>query len=182
MTRKAWDKMSKKERRVSIARDVLRRLERGELRLGINYYCEPDDDEDFALQKGDISKEDITKLQTECRVCARGAFMISRISKCKDVKWEQLKNGKSNTIHVDNEANSNILKDSFTQKQLGLIEAAFEFSLEYGVDYGNSSEDSREAAKFGYDLDKPQDRLIAICQNIIDNDGKFNPYIRYEVK
>ena len=83
------------------------------------------------------------------------------------------------------------LKNIFTEHELLLIECAFEKDTSFWNDrydkydeYYNETKAPKvfqQAKKFGEQHKKPVDRLLAIMQNIVDNNGVFKPNQEYEV-
>jgi len=90
---KSWEEMTRRERAVALAQDVLAQIanKKFELRAGRGYvepcdeYLVPNDQWDQA-----ITPDDVCDLQTNCTVCARGALLLSKIDKYNNIKWEDL--------------------------------------------------------------------------------------------
>lgn len=147
--------MTREQRKVAIAKDVIKQVNAGVLHAkdGCGYLVT----KRSMKEPVDIDKKNALDVAKRCTVCARGALMISKISKFNDhvvasfdgflPSWET----------------SFALEDAFDYTELRLIEKAFE--NEWSDRHPN-----------------PNDRLIAIMQNLIDHDGEFNPDVEYVVK
>jgi hypothetical protein len=181
----AFNALPKAQRRVIIAQDTIFQLWSGKYEAASGTYFDlfPEGDEKFVPG---------TELQTlintpglTCEVCARGAIFASAVR-----LTNELKIGLNDTESVDMGALNPAFraKESkfFPWKQLLLMEFAFE------VDPGSSDEDlqceydcrdeedhaTEYALKFGRRYKNDAKRLMAIMQNVIDNDGTFKPEIK----
>ena len=179
--------MNLKKERIKIAKDVIKHLFDERMKVETGNYCRID---------SPIYYESGTELQSllykvTCKVCALGAAMLSHVRLHDNFKLRHaLMHKVHNDIH-DTEINYELEK-YFTKTQLGLIEVAFESrmglyfrSLDYT--YWSKTRDQilaqegykigmvRKAAEFGSGFSSDMERLRAIMQNIIDNDGHFCP-------
>jgi len=168
-----WEEMSPKERRIALAKDVIKHLDSLEVLSG-NGYLTLEDDEDFFNSKNpddQITREDCDQIRKNCAMCARGALFISRVDLFNSINWSSLDSdqGKFSDI-LRKEQTTACLDESFSEEQLGLIEAAFEQNDFY------ASESSRKLASAAenFSYDEPKDRLRQIMENIIKN-GEFDP-------
>lgn len=185
-----YKRMSAAQKRVAIAKDVIAQINCEAYQPTAGTYV--------SLAPSDKAKSDGKSLQDlwnkptdqmldegmlQCSVCAKGAMFMSHIRKDSDsCKVGQAQDGQ----HEPNIEER--LTDVFSEKQLDLIEAAFEQSGSY---YANNhaetsekySEDKGEyytgragkAEKFGERYSEDQERLVGIMRNIIRNDGTFVP-------
>jgi hypothetical protein len=178
--------MSPAEKRVEVAKDVINQIKAG--RYTAEYTAETDsyvllNDElfDLSVLRGDEgrAKQQEAKEQQvcdllsgeDCTVCARGALFISCVRRFDNLSVGELKPDESNTIGAMEFAKYEKL--FFTDKQVTLIESAFEGTY---LSKGRTSlSDEEKAACRGFhDKYKHEDdRLIAICKSIIKNDGEF---------
>lgn len=113
----------------------------------------------------------------KCDVCAMGACFLSAFKLFDGDVAQNIRNcnsyGDSNNIGDDDIILS--LKSIFTERQLKLIEAAFECNS-YIAFYNNNGGVRYERGIGGNKwecIEDDVDRLYAIMQNIIDNKGKF---------
>lgn len=127
----------------------------------------------------DASKDD------PCTACALGSCFAAKVRLGDRYKLPRHYND-SSRIHPD-EINSdarNQLKAYFTERQLSLIESAFEMkNIDHWIDsnytegYDNHELNSKSpisrAIHFGNEYTTDEDRLIAIMENIIKNKGTF---------
>lgn len=91
-------------------------------------------------------------------MCAKGALFLSRIDKFNKVRRSDL------TGYVGDGVICDLLSDIFTFDQLDLIEYCFERSSDWLQELPNSA-----------------DRLLGICQNVIDQGGTFKPKVLYNI-
>jgi hypothetical protein len=151
-----------REERMQVARDVLARLAvaDGSIQIQRGIYFgwanSSDDDgelEDAALVEGEQHPREFAP----CVVCARGAFFLAsvdRFDRCSLPRGASLSDAVLNRTHSD-----------WGQQAVKEIEAAFEI-------YPGWSE---AAAGFGRRYRLSIDRLRAICENIVMNNGEFCP-------
>ncbi len=162
---KDFKKLSKAEKRVAIAKDVIAALkakkyiaETGDY-LDINYSS---DNYDSNINQELLCSNDIT-----CKVCAVGALFTSKVII-------------SNNFDSDYVPSDDVMRDElsayFSKNQLYLIEAAFEG---WETDEYSKSEiiltlKNNDHMRFHRDYDT-NDRMIAIMNNIVKNKGTFKP-------
>lgn len=105
-----------------------------------------------------------------CTVCAIGGAFVSAVLRADCLKVKDLNDT------GDSDAMRDYLGQWFDRKQLGLIESAFEKSVRYAMLHGGSTYvKANEASEFGQKYADPEDRMIAIMQNIVENKGEFRP-------
>ena len=151
--KKKWEKMSRAERRVAVAKDVILRINSGRMKAGHDGYISGNHGGKI------LSKSEADHLAKKCTVCARGGLMLSKIAKFNCAVYVD-------QIDDDIATNRN-LEDCFSERQLLQIENVYEL-FHY-------------ASPLIHIID-PSDRLVAICQNIIDHKGTFKPMVEYEVE
>ena len=167
--------MSKNEKKVEIAKDVLARLEIGNIEA--RQWCF------FDFYEKEVIKEDLKSVinhpKTVCKVCAKGSFFLALVGRTNDFKTTQLArtfedNSKDSSTHEK-------LQEIFTLEELDEIETFFE-----GQSYINIISDETCDKLFDY-TDNVIDTLSSktyeeyhtillkeICYNIIANKGKFD--------
>ena len=174
---KSWEEMSRAERKVVLCEDVLARIEAERLIVARgsymgNIYNLPEI-VGKAEFEGTVTPDDCLLMEKHCGVCARGALLLSRIRLFNSVDWEDLKINDS--LGINQDQTSDILSEAFDTEELLAIEAAFE--AEEGEEndgfIGEDEEYSWDCIEFGLEHEYPDDRLIAIMQNIIHNNGEF---------
>lgn len=193
---KTWEQMSKKERKIAVAEDVIANIYAKRLNVRTGAYIQPNDtdasyDFDALLNFGMKNEEICDKLKEKCRVCAKGSLFLCKVSKFNgfDLSGEDI-NDWSNETTIDG------LSDAFDEDELNEIEAAFESdpnhlsdSSEYeDCEYDENGDDigqERFEKDFGHwrrNFPEPEDRLLGICQNIVDNGGTFKYKQEYTLK
>lgn len=170
-----WKEMTKSERRVAVAKDVINQLYANKfiVETGIYFQVRNEKLEDkYYYANPETNQKDIQCLLSKgtkvCYVCARGAMMVSKIDKFNNSHIEFFGSSSSTT---------EALKDCFTEKQLLLIEACFERTSSFLNKYDKEIREFYE----NWGPNNPEDRLMCIMQNIIDHKGVFKPKVKYEV-
>lgn len=162
-----FNKLSKAEQRVEVAKDARRQVKSGVYTpqtscfVDLRFYNSPKQGAAFhkALTRSNI---------LECEVCALGALMVSSIRKKNNVQYDPF-----NAPNPDSGIFSTNLKALFSKSQRILIENAFELGGGY---YAHSGERvSSIAVQFGKKFPDSTSRLIGILDNIIANNGTFKP-------
>jgi len=176
---KSFSKLTKAEKRVAIAKDVLKWIKVGMIRPEHDGYFEMDDKLKTKIDSIEGKKELQELLPgTTCNVCAKGALFIADIMKRDNFTTKNLS-------FIGNCTIVKRLDGIFSENQLNLIETAFEKNiihdnkdlLSYKNDEGyyHNSSLGQKAIDFGNKYDEPEERLIAIMKNIIKNKGTFKP-------
>src|ERR1017187_9039414 len=121
-------------------------------------------------------------IENVCQACAMGMLMMSKARLFNEVPgylliMRERSINDSLRPFATREAIHTALEDCFGIGQLGLIEAAFERTVNYALVYcyNNSITTARNAEKFGLRYRHPAERLKQIMYNIIYNDGEFIP-------
>lgn len=183
-----YKKMTKAEKRVAIAQDVIAQIKCETYVPQSGVYVDIDTSEksdDIGQDLDDIEQKSadllITEGMVQCTVCAKGAMFMSHIRKDSDTCTlsDAMEGQDENVIE-------NRLTDTFSEEQLDLIESAFESDGSFYAD--NHDEDSydddgdfspgslgNKAQKYGSRYNDDQKRLLAIMRNIIRNKGTFKP-------
>lgn len=178
MKKKPWEKMTKAEKRVAIAKDVLHQLDLKKLIPAPGVYVRAG-----SPWKKKAEKETAPPAK-ECTVCALGALFVS-LPENKPLTYEALQSRVHRGPYVQ-EVWREQLRAIFTPQQLSLIESAFEESDFIDL------EDTRSMTLIGHSPvlrramgfaeqhcpngGEPSEQLLrAIMQNIIDNKGTFKP-------
>ena len=162
----AYDKMTRAERRVAIAKDVIKHIKARQLRVrscyGYVVHAAGWDGINEAVEGSEKASEVAEKLKGECTVCARGAMMLCKVSKFNHYEFER---GRG----ISSVSTTDALKDAFSERQLNEIEDAFELNGDHYV------------SSWFREIPDASDRLLAIMQNIVDHNGTFKPQVAYEV-
>lgn len=156
--------MSRAEMRVAIAKDVIAQIKSQKLRVKCGRYIT------FVNEKIMEIGDQAILLNPEtpaCQVCGIGAAIYSAIRLFNTVQTK--------TIGGNEFLARDLITKWFTPEQACLIECAFEIDTHLMRNASTTDEQRRAARAFGskYD-DDPEERAIAILQNIADN-GEFRP-------
>lgn len=156
----AFEDLSAPEKRVAIARDVIARVEAQKIRPYPGYFIAP------ASKYKEAAGANYFE---ECEACAVGALLLACAPRLKisssflttatNTDWGR------RIIHKT-------LEPYFSSSQLDEIEAAFEGKSGYAVNYTGRVYDA--SMLFGSST-SPRERLVSIMNNIIANNGEFNP-------
>jgi len=152
MSNKIYQNLTREQKAVSIAKDVLKRL-RYMRNVKRGYYFSWND---CGHLTGDAQPL-VPQFEKNCKVCAMGACLLSYIRLYDNVKVDDMLTAYSG-ISVDSMFIEKTLRDVFSKEQLGLMEHEFECSDVY-----KSIED-------------PKKRLRLIMLNIVKNNGTFAPH------
>lgn len=182
-----FNKLSDSEKRVEIAKDVIKQLKNRTIIANTGVYCNFEyDNISEDLYKSDV-RSNFDKLKSlECNVCALGAILVSNTKFNNGFSFKQLNNVRNDNIIS--------LLDYFTDSQLTLIEFAFEswniedlinnYEINKGIYCGKdytkldlTYEQIEKACDFNSDIheDEAEERMIRIMKNIIKNEGEFIP-------
>lgn len=170
----AKPKPSKAERRVAVAKDVIYRLKRN-LQKGYLGYGNGKAELPKRVTLEDSVQPYINKVQKQCNACALGSCFLSYIRlennvKFKDIAMFKIEDGILD-IYIERYDIEKSLKTIFSEKQMSLIESAFEKSYTFG----NGLVNMDQAVSFGEGFDINKGRIIAIMENIVENKGTFKP-------
>ncbi len=167
---KTFKRASNARKRVLIAKEVIKQIKDNRFLAKRGHFCVIRNIGNFSAEK-DIQNLFISKQIENCTVCALGGLMMATTilnnnEAVGDYKedFERLGSKIGNEEYLPNELNT-----IFSNKQLRLIESAFEMGT------GWFGEESMDATNFGRDRDDHQDRLLAIMTNIVNNKGTFTP-------
>lgn len=173
--------MTKTEKRIEIAKDVIAKLKnldiyarRGDYVFGLIDYtnCE--------LPTGQIQA--YLKDRQICEACALGSLFVSLVLKENEITFNELRD--SNAIiggQVLGKKIRSYLEKYFSLKQLVMIECAFEgwgkdsCELPTCIKFVLEQGELEKCYSFYLNYDSPNSILLAIMQNIIDNKGIFIP-------
>lgn len=160
---------TKAEKRVMIAKDTILRIRKGNLEVQTGTLVEMQDDTQHPSFKDYINGEYVN-----CEVCAKGALFCSFVGRVNKMSTKDVisssGNEPTNNIHLK-------LKSLFSIKQLDMIETVFEGDSLLGT-LSNDEEEKCYNFTIGLEVKgiyEEDDKLIAICKNIIKNEGTFIP-------
>lgn len=191
---KKWEELTRAERRVEICKDALKQLERcdftgeGAYIQALEPFCRYTRADNYSTTM--ITKEEVELLFRTCQACARGGLLLARIHRFNSIPWRLLTGTQKPSVggfssgSIGPQETTEGLKGAFSEYQLCLIECAFEQSVTY-INPGHAKKSQLAAAKrarsFGMQFRSTMERMMAICQNIIDHDGEFRPTVEYTI-
>lgn len=176
-----FKKMTRKEQRLTIAKDVVDMLRSQKLKpastylslgsMGYKLYGYEDTKEGKEALKVDAGQVLACAVEMEqCEVCGIGSLFVAAIVRNDKMKLKKFapayENGDARELEVE------YLSKWFDDDQLDLVEQYYE---------QNSHPDLGQRAGGGwvespiYDTESDTDRLIMIMENIISNKGRFDP-------
>ncbi len=161
---KAFKKLKKAEKRVAIAKDVLKYLKKGKFQAARGEYVNTDP------QEGNLGTCELLQNAEMCQVCGLGAlFVAGALKDCSIIKddiFTRLNyDGKSQFMQFYDDEMRGALGKYFSLDQLETIENAFE-SFTMGKGKGST---------FNKGFGDATTRLSRIMKNIIKNEGTFKP-------
>lgn len=168
----AFFAQSPAQQRVTIAKDVISELRSGRFRASSGLYFEAsgfkaDDALDYAEPEDELS--DVLTRVDKCNVCALGAVFVCGVQRADNLTVQGAGGYQQKDMHE-------YLSRFFSVSQLHLIETAFEKG-EVGSRGDVETEEAVAAVGFWRNLTtpNPENRMLAIMENIIRNNGKFKP-------
>ncbi len=152
-------KMTKAQKRVAIAKDVIKQIAARSIKPRFQIYLESPNQ---IAKKMDIGKQlcDVLPNRPACKVCAIGGMFVAAVGLFNDLPVDETFVNR----FVDAGPLKNRLLNFFGREQLREIEWCFEDN-ETWITNVNAPKHRRDAAK----------RMAAIMQNIIENKGTFVP-------
>jgi len=164
-TNEKFENASDAEKRVMVAEDVISRLRLGqfEAEAGAQIFS-ADGEVEFGH---DSVKEFFTKRKTTtCNACQKGAILMSYVCRVNEFNFIDLEMGA-----ILSSTQEKKLKEIFPMDQMNLMETAFE-----GAAYSITEQKKDQRAKNFFERYPAHNkRMIAICENIIENEGEFKP-------
>lgn len=192
----AFTELSKPAQRVAIAQDVIKNVIAGHLMPTRGFWLVDAEEELVRLSEDRDNRQVQEVLKTKkCEVCAIGALFASTVETYNCLTFDELQNKCEDADNDYDDYNTGAglslaqimpyLTDFFSEDQLILIELAYEggyggFDEDQYIEAVSSTEgDCSDILERAYTIfsNESEDwrRLIAIMQNIIDNNGTFNP-------
>jgi hypothetical protein len=199
MTTEQFYALPMNERAVLVAKDVIAQVEAGRYTPKIGVYLilnrgastEQSDYLSEAIQNGLDVKENFHLIPNGCAACAIGATILSCTHLGNKLKFSDLYAGSLGVKDLDKPVIHELLASVFSPEQLLMIETAFEgYNIssyryaktllrvdleEYIIKKCNNFYKEHGGSIYFEKSVSVTDRLIAIYQNIIDNNGVFVP-------
>ena len=180
-----FERMSKAEKRVTIAEDCITRINIDQIKPkqglfisqidfygrfnGFDEHCEMD----YMSEYDNDVKEIINSSPITCSACVKGALFLSYVGRVNNVRKI------NNSVSILDSEHQKLL-ELFSSRQLAMIEYAFEgYQFLYVDENGNkiifSDEELNKLTNFYLKNASNVEAMIAICENIIENKGEFIP-------
>ncbi len=199
-----FKKATPQQKRVMIAKDVIATINTKKITIDTGSFisifvpafqhAEEEDEEAIKLVNipVDAKVNDLlsNNKQVSCDCCAVGAAVLSCM-RLTDMPVAKGFNEKKlvpalidnyGTLDLEGEDAFRILRKFFSKKQVNMIEWCFETSSGWvgnqqyeSTSYYDNNEDYQRALAFGKKYRSSEKRLLAIMDNIIANNGTFNP-------
>lgn len=166
---KKFEEMTREERKVAVCKDVLSRLDVMQVTSGS--YVDSDNEYDCE-HDAVVTPSECDMLFEACEVCARGALLLGRVAVFNKLTWGEIGLVGDHTITASDSDTTNGLDGIFTYYELCELETAFELGMNLYVLGGDAYDAARN---FGHLYPDPKDRLRAILENVIQNNGNFVP-------
>lgn len=167
--------LPKAEKRIAIAKDVISSLRARRIIAKEGFYVQ------FGrlipVKSTDKLDRVLRNTEGKCNCCAIGSCFVSMVRLGDNLTVGEVTEDTPRTSGLEDFEIRPWLKKIFSANQLQLIEDAFEAQA-YNFDSGNvtlTSSARSKALAFGRQFKDSKDRLIAICRNIVSNNGTFKP-------
>lgn len=181
MSKRQFDKLSPAKKRIAVARDVLDRIELGQLTPNAGLFCKM-----LAGERTNLKiHQQLESTTFKCEVCAKGGLFLSYIGIVNNYPITIGRLSQEGGEHIYSEP-MEVLSEIFSKKQLAYIETAFEEHYYYwNVDL--TAGEMSMCENFCNDLQRQyvnnkinhiqfsEKKIKRILKNIIANNGTFNP-------
>jgi len=175
---KKWNKATKAQRRVMVAKDVLEHIKKGNIRpVNGNYFTLCVDEARPHTSMESLQDLILNESEGPCEACAIGALFYAKVSEhnaCTlgDIdassQWIQKRISPFNSGGIINN-----MSQAFTMRQLRVIEMAFEGLPEHENKWNPSEKEKESALKMHRRYRSSKGLMRAIMENIIKNKGDF---------
>ena len=156
-TNELFNNSTPEQKRVMIAQDVIDRINAQLLVPKVQRLIR-------LPEYAKVNQENVNTLT--CEVCAKGGLLASYVGRVNNFDEDSyISNTENNVAHVK-------LLELFTLEQLAIIEYAFEGG-QYIHSVNIPSSFGTALRMFYENYETAEERLIAICENIIKNNGDF---------
>lgn len=178
-SRTKFEALSKAEKRVAIAKDVIAQVKAKQMKAATGYGYVAFDSA-VTAKPDQCLYEVVDKNRKDCFVCGIGALFCSAL-KLKN-KFDVADLGyhsyeESGSVEIDEISHGTVakyMKPWFSELQLDLVETAFE-GYTTGLVWDMDGDTAERISSFCGNEGDADARLVAIMQNIVDNNGTFKP-------
>ncbi len=199
----SFNKLSAAEKRVAIAQDVIDTVKAKKAIVKTGNFLQFDDLTKADTVDSKTLREILKKTQKPCKICALGGIMLSQLNingdcDVTDISYKNCYSSDELRVQpfredvIDDYELNDFITQYFSVSQLQLIEIAFElgegyYNCEHYIkndewdifildqkEFELTETAAKKAIEFGEEyIDRIEDRLIVIMNNIIKNNGKF---------
>lgn len=164
--------MTKKEQRIAIIKDVLENLDNRTIHN--NFYMKDLNVTQLEFENGKLTTESLSKIE-KCPACALGQLFISYLKLFGKTSHNRSFFFEINCLYSDKIKYTILryLSEYFTLEQLDMIESALERSVDFALT--NNRKHLYRAATFKEYIQDSKSLMKMICENMLQNDGEFNP-------
>lgn len=169
MPRVKFENMTPAQKRVAIAKDVIKQIEQNRLLIRHDSYWRVLKEEEYGRVCDIVNRKLLRAKKTVCRACAAGAVLLTGIR-----LFNKLETGGFNGDQYERVQKN----EWFTLEQMAMIEGAFESPGARIMSRNAITNNQWEACEAFYNnhqFDNEDDHVTAIMQNIIKNKGEFIP-------
>lgn len=167
--------MSKVQKRIAIAKDVISQIRAKKFKATPGTYCELKTSQKKLKLSGSVELQTLLEegAINKCNVCALGGIFMSKVSLGNKFNL----NSRYDKIqtHIDDDEMISNLRGIFSELELRTIEYAFEGGDINSSFLGKPMHFHARLRSYSKVYKKSEDRLLAIMENIINNKGKFVP-------
>lgn len=176
----AFRKMTKREKRIAIAKDVISSIKSHKFIPKPGVYMElvfgnKQEIKERVEEKNKLELQNLlldNSIET-CNVCAIGSIFASRVCLGNSFKIDGDEIYSYSELILNDDDMLDSLKSIFNEKQLREIEFAFEGDDITGFFYLKPDKFHEKYTAFYDKYNNSSDRMIAIMKNIIKNEGEF---------
>jgi hypothetical protein len=191
MTKEEFEQLEKRQQAVLLAKDVIVQVKAENYRPINGYYIlvDPATHPNVCSPSTELAQTELCELlpELDCHVCAKGALFLSHIRVADNFKVADL----NLTTYGSSNVGEGIIGPRltcFSLWQLEWIEAAYEgwgtsshtreqmAQTEHGFNRLVQREISNALMRWEETFPDKTERLIKIMENIVANDGEFNPF------
>ncbi len=155
----SFQQMSKMEKRVALAKDVIASIKSKKYKVKTGYYLQLFNTKGGGIKR--LSKENYEKEEIQCEVCAIGSLFVSNFKQNSSLK-----------ITSNDDKMINSLKGIYSENELRLLEYFFEAEDVYDI-FDENVTIHGKVYDFYREYMNSESRLLAMMENIISNEGNF---------
>jgi len=168
INKKEFDTLTKTEKIKAICQDVIDRLKAKNIIASTGNFLSYT----YKVDKNTINS--FNNSNEYCEVCAKGALFCAWVGNFNEFSGVASFNNRFTEYEDFDFSKIPGLLEIFGQKLLDKIEIAFELNQKLAWIYDLDMEEKDNLVDYFENFDVDHERLIAIMEHLVDNDGKFN--------